>query len=110
MYEYRIYESVYNDIICGKKTIEFRLLNEKSNKIIKGDIIKFRVVDSDKSIDVKVINKYLYEDIDDLYNHKEVLNNILGYNKEELTEKFYQIFGKENVINSKIVGIEFKLM
>ena len=32
-YKYRIFEEVYNDMLSGKKTVEFRLLNEKSNNI-----------------------------------------------------------------------------
>lgn len=30
--------------------------------------------------------------------------------KEELTSAFYNIFGKEKVINSKIVGIKFNII
>ena len=44
-YNYRIYNEVYNDIKCKKKDIEFRLLNEKSEKIKLGDLIEFNVVD-----------------------------------------------------------------
>ena len=111
-FEYKIYEEVYNDIINGIKTVEFRLLNDKSNSIKKGDRIKFKVVnDDEKYILVEVTNKYIYEDIDDLWTHKEVLsNNILSYTIEELINAFYQIFGKEQVLNSKIVGIEFKVL
>ena len=45
-FEYRIYEEVYNDMLSGKKTIEFRLLNEKSRNIQIGDNIKFIVSDN----------------------------------------------------------------
>ena len=110
MYEYRIFESVYNDMISGKKTIEFRLWNDKTQKMQIGDKIKFNVLDSDKYVLVEILGKVLYDDIDDLWNHKEVLTNALNYNKEEFTEAFYNIFGKEVVINSKIVGIKFKLL
>ena len=50
-FQYRIYEEVYNDIISGKKTIEFRLLNEKSYNIQIGNKIKFSVINNE--------NKYL---------------------------------------------------
>lgn len=50
-YSYRIYDEVYNDILSGKKNIEFRLLNEKSDSIKIGDKIKFVVIDNE--------NKYL---------------------------------------------------
>ena len=106
-FEYRIYESVYKDIISGKKTVEFRLLNEKSNQIKKGDEIRFEVVDDkNKSILVEVLDKYFYDDINELWN-KEI--SLRTYKKEELKEVFYQIFGKEKVDSSKIVGIKFKI-
>lgn len=109
-FEYRIFDEVYNDMIIGKKTIEFRLLNDKSNSIKKGDEILFKVLDNDnKNILVEVIDKYIYNDIDDLWNSKDIINNILNYTKEDLIKAFYNIFGKEQVINSKIVGIKFKL-
>lgn len=106
-FEFRIYDNVYKDIVDGNKRIEFRLLNEKTESIKIGDEILFKVLDSDKTILVKVINKYLYNNIDELWNSKEKNNNILNYNKGELIEVFYNIFGKEKVNNSKIVGIEF---
>ena len=105
-FEYRIYDSVYEDMISGKKTIEFRLLNEKSASIKNGDEIKFEVVDNKfKSILVEVLDKYFYNDVDDLWN-KEI--SLKTYSKEELKNLFYQIFGKEKVDSSKIVGIKFK--
>jgi len=109
MFEYRIYESVYDEIISGRKNIEIRLLNEKSSKIKIGDTIRFKVLDSDKYIIVEVINKYIYESIDDLWKNKDVvLNSSMDYTKDEFTKLMYKIFEKENVLNSKIVGIEFK--
>lgn len=110
-FKYKIYDAVYEDIVSGKKTIEFRLLNEKSNNIQKGDEIEFIVLDNeDKYVIVNVINKYIYNNIEELWNHKELLNNVLNYKKEEFINAFYDIFGKEKVINSKIVGIEFKVV
>lgn len=109
-FEYRIYKSVYDDMISGKKTIEFRLLNEKSDSIKNGDEIKFNVLDNEeKYVLVEVTDKYIYQNIDELWNTKEVLTNALNYTKEEFINAFYNIFGKEKVINSKIVGIKFKV-
>ena len=109
-FEYRIYDTVYDDMISGKKTIEFRLLNEKTDSIKVGDEIQFKVLDNEnKYILVEVTNKYIYRDLNELWKQKEVLNNTLNYSKEEFINTFYNIFGKEKVINSKIVGIEFKI-
>lgn len=112
MFEYRIYKSVYDDMLSGKKNIEFRLLNEKSEKIKPGDKIKFKVVDDDNLfVMVNVVEKFVFDNFDELWNEKEILsNNILGLSKEKFANLFYDIFGKENVINSKIVGIKFNLI
>lgn len=97
-------------MVSGKKTIEIRLLNEKSDSIKIGDEIKFVVLDEEeKYVLVEVINKYIYNDIQHLWNYKEVLDNILNYTKEDFINAFCNIFGKEKALNSKIVGIEFKL-
>lgn len=109
-FQYKIYESVYNDIISFKKNIEFRLLNEKSESIKVGDEIKFKVLENEeKFILVEVMNKHIYDNIDELWSHKEILNNTLNCTKEEFTELFYNIYGEEKVINSKVVGIEFRV-
>ncbi len=110
MYEYRIYKSVYDDMITGKKKVELRLLTDKSAKIKKDDLIRFKVVDDDKYLLVRVTDKYLFDNIDDLFKHKDiVLQSAKDYTKEELTQALYEIFGKDNVLNSKIVGIAFEL-
>ena len=38
-YSFKIYEEVYNEMINGQKTIEIRLLNDKTESIKAGDII-----------------------------------------------------------------------
>lgn len=108
--EYNIFKSVYDCIISGEKTIEYRLLNDKSRKIKKGDIINFKVVGSTDELQVEVIEKYIYNDVDELWLHPEVLTNSLNYNKEEFRNELYKIFGKEKVLSSKIVGIKFKCL
>ena len=112
IFNYRIYKSVYDDMLSGKKTVEFRLLNEKSEKIKPGDKIKFQVVDNESlSLMTKVLDKYIYNDIDELWNDKKILqDNTLDYAKEEFRNTFYEIFGKENVVNSKIVGIKITVL
>lgn len=109
-FEYKIYNNVYDEMINGKKNTEYRLLNDKSNRIKIGDEIKFIVLNEEKKyILAEVINKNIYNSVEELWNHKETLNNVLNYTKEDFINAFYEIFGKENVINSKIVGIVFKI-
>lgn len=108
-YIYRIYEEVYNDMLSGKKKVEFRLLNEKSEKIIIGDRIKFIVINNeDKYLLTRVVDKFIYDDLEELWNHKDVLNNSLNYNKEEFIKAFSDIFEEDKVKNSKIVGFKIE--
>ena len=110
IFDYRIYENVYNAMITGKKNIEIRLLNEKSCKIKIGDKIRFSVVDSEKSLLVKVVDKYTFNNVDDLYKNKDaMLSSAINYTKDELEGNLYEIFGKENVLNSKLLGIKFEI-
>lgn len=109
-FNYKIYQNVYDAMISGKKNIEVRLLNEKSAKINIGDEIKFSVLDSEKYLLVEVTNKYIFDDVEELWKHKDiVLSSAIDYTKDEVKNKLYEIFGKENVLNSKLVGIEFKI-
>ena len=111
LYEYKILDKVYDDIISGNKKVEFRLLNEKSESIKNGDNILFKVINNEKkNVLVEVINKYVYDYLDDLQNHKEVLHNTIKYSKEEFINAFCDIFKKEKVDNSEIVGIEFEII
>lgn len=111
MITYKIYKTVYDEMVSGKKNVEFRLLNEKSQKIKIGDKITFQVLDSDLSLTVEVINKYIFSNVDELWEAKAIVtNNTLNYTKEKFVYALYEIFGKDKVVNSKVVGIEFKII
>ena len=111
MFEYRIYQSVYDAMISRKKNIEVRLYNEKSEKIKPGDKIKFKVLDSDKYLIVMVTNKYIFDNVEKLWENKDVvLKSSMELSKQEVINALYEIFGKEKVQNSKLVGIEFEIM
>ena len=109
-FKYRIYKEVYNDMLSGKKNIEFRLLNDKSESIKVGDTIKFIIIDDEnKYLVTKVIDKFIYDDLDSLCDSDEYLNNNLDCSKEEFVSLFNKIFGEENVRNSKIVGFKIEI-
>ena len=106
-YEYRIFNSVYESIKNGTKRIEFRLLNEKSNSIKMGDIINFKVIDEEKYITVKVINKYIFNNVDEIFENDKMLDN-MDSSKEEFISALINILGSDYYKN-KIVGIEFEV-
>ena len=93
-YSYRIYDEVYNDILSGKKNVEFRLLNEKSSSIKIGDKIKFVVIDNEnKYLITKVIDKFIYDNLDSLCQSDYYLNNNLNCSKTEFIAMFNNMFG-----------------
>ena len=109
-YNYMIFEEVYKDMLSGKKTVEFRLLNETSSSIQIGDCIKFTVLNNEeKYLITEVIDKLIYNNLNELWNSLDVLNNSLNYTKEEFTEAFNNIFGEDNVKKSKIVGFKIRI-
>lgn len=97
---YRIYNDVYNDMVLGDKTIEFRLLNEKSKSIKVNDIIIFTVEnDENKRIKVRVVDKLIFDDINELWENKTLLSNKMQMKeKEEFIEEFFNIFGNDKKI------------
>lgn len=110
-YSYRIYDEVYNDMLSGKKNVEFRLLNEKSSGIKIGDKIKFVVIDNEnKYLITKVIDKFIYDNLDSLCQSDYYLNNNLNCSKTEFIAMFNNIFGEENVKTSKIVGFKIEII
>jgi len=109
-FNYKIYKNVYDAMVSGRKNIEIRLLNEKSEKINIGDEIIFSVLNSEDYLVVEVTNKYVFVDVEELWKHKDiVLSSAINYTKDEMKRKLYEIFGEENVLKSKLVGIEFKI-
>ena len=63
------------------------------------------------TVKVVVIDKIVFDDLDELWNNKDLLeSNISFANKEEFVNAFYNIFGEEKVIASKIVGIKFNVI
>lgn len=110
IFEYRVLKEVYEDIVFGKKDTEIRLLNEKSSSIKIDDVIRFKVLDNEEVyIDTKVVNLKIYNNVEEVWNdRKNLLSTINTF--EEFRNVIYSIFKKEKVENSKLIGIQFKLV
>lgn len=108
---YNVYDEVIESILNKTKTMEIRLYNDKSKNIKIGDIIRFKSIDNDNNqVLVRVTDLILYNNVDDLiekYDSKISTNNI---NKTNIKEVLFNIFGEDNVISTKIIGICFELI
>ena len=107
-YTYNVYNDIYYLMLAGKKDIEVRLLNEKSEKILEGDFIIFNNLDEKgKYIKTKVIRKTVYKDVEELLLDNDIKRILPGSSKEDLVEILVKIF-KEDFNNSKLVAFKFK--
>lgn len=56
-------------------------------------------------------NKYIFSNIDEMWENENIVSNyVMNYTKEECMNSLFGIFGKEKVLTSKLVGIEFKIL
>ena len=107
-YTYNVYDDIYHLILAGKKNIEVRLLNEKSEKILEGDFITFNNLDEKgKYIRTRVIRKTIYNNVEELLLDNDIERILPGSSKEDLVKIMTEIF-KEAFNNSKIVAFQFK--
>lgn len=71
--------------------------NNKDFSLVKGE--------NSEMIIIEKIQKL----VKDNRKNERFLNNFLNYTKDEFINAFYNIFGKEKVINSKIIGFKFEI-
>jgi len=107
-YTYNILNEVYYWMLSGEKNIEVRLLNEKSANIQVGDYIIFNNQEKEnKYIRVKIINKSIFNSINELLNNYDINRIVPEYSKNELINLLNQIYG-DNLFNRKLVAFEFE--
>lgn len=109
-YTYNIIDDVYYWMLSRKKDIEVRILKDKSQKIQVGDYIKFNNQDSKgQYIKVKVINKTMVNNINELLNEFAVERIMPGHTANELKKLMNTIYGKE-LDEKQIVVFEFQYL
>lgn len=110
MIEYNVLKEVYDDMVSGKKDIEIRLLNEKSSNIKINDTIRFKILDNENIyVDTKVIGLKIYNNVEEVWNDRKDLLSTIN-TLDDFRNIIYSIFTKEKVDNSKLIGIQFKLL
>ncbi len=110
LHEMRLNPTYYDYIVKGTKRIEIRLYDEKRQKIKVGDTIKFSKLDNeDVFFLAKVMDLYIYDDIDDLLKNFDI--SILldsSFSKNDLKDIFNSIYSKEEQNKYKVIGIKIK--
>ena len=104
----KLMDDPFKRIISGDKSIEIRLYDEKRRQIKEGDIIEFRNMDTDETLNVKVIRLYVFNTFNELFNNID--SSKFGYDIETLNNLIYKIYTKEEEKEYGVVGIEIKVM
>ena len=101
----KLLEEPFNEILNDKKTIEFRLNDEKRKNVKIGDIIEFSKLPTlEEKIEVEVMDLYNYPTFKELFS-------FLGYKDKELEEAvngMYEIYSPENEKKYGALGIKIK--
>ena len=109
-YTYNIIDDVYRWMISRKKDIEVRILKEKSETIQVGDTIIFNNQDSiGKYVKVKVVNKTVVNNMEELIEKFDVNRMMPGHTNTELIELMNKIYGEE-LSKKQIVAFEFEYL
>ncbi|MBR6690271.1 MAG: hypothetical protein IKL65_02960 [Bacilli bacterium] len=109
-YTYNIINDVYNWMVSRKKDVEVRILKEKSQAIQIGDVVTFHNLDNTSQfVKVKIINKTIVNDINELIEKFDVERMMPGHTKYELIELLQNIYGEE-LKKKQIVAFEFEYL
>ena len=109
-YSYNIINDVYNWMISRKKDVEVRILKEKYQAIQISDFVTFTNLDNiNQFVKVKIINKKLVKNINELLENYDVSRIMPGHSKDDLIDLMNRIYGKE-LDNKPIVAFEFELL
>ncbi len=100
----------YRKIICGTKTIEMRLYDERRRQIKIGDIIVFESEAGTARVGVKAM--YVFSNFAELYANLDLTK--CGYSQSELTsaspEDMLVYYSHEKQQKWGVVGIEIRLI
>ena len=107
-----LYESPFEKIADGNKTIEIRLNDEKRRKISIGDYITFtKLPNEDEKLTVKVAELYPYATFEELYTAFDFSEfGCEGETMQDLLQSTYEFWGREKIEQYGALGIRINLI
>lgn len=109
IHKMKLYQSPFEKVKNGTKSIEIRLNDEKRQLLNVGDIISFTNTSTGEVVDTEIIALHKFKNFEQLYNSFD--KEILGYLKDEKSspEDMLEYYSKENIEKYGALGIEVKL-
>ncbi|GAA0598166.1 ASCH domain-containing protein [Virgibacillus siamensis] len=111
IHKMRLFETPFNSIKSGRKTVEVRLNDEKRRKLKIGDKIDFvKVPDENDTLIVKVIGLKVYHTFKEMYEDIPSMDlDAAGGSVEEMVENTYKIYTPEKEKKWGTLAISIKL-
>ena len=111
MHQMRLDPEPFQQIRCGAKSIELRLLDEKRRVISVGDEIEFtNTEDKNQVLTVRVVALHKFDDFEELYRNLPLLK--CGYDASTIAdacpEDMERYYSREKQAYYGVVGIEFE--
>ncbi len=99
----------FEKILCGEKTIEMRLWDEKRQKIKVGDFIEFTDRANFRQMMTIVVGLHKFRNFTELYAHFD--KSKLGYDRDEAADPhdMAQFYTQQDIDQYGVVGIEVRL-
>ncbi len=110
-YVMHLQKTPFENIKCGKKTIEMRLNDEKRSVIKENDIIIFIKIGSNTEyLKTRVKALHKYKNFEELYKNFDKIS--LGYAKNEIAkpDDMTKYYPKEEIEKYGVVGIEIEII
>lgn len=107
-----LYESPFNSIKSGKKTVEVRLNDEKRRKISIGDSIKFtKVPENNESLTVEVLELRAFPTFKEMYETIPASEfDTVGDPIDLMVQQTYEIYSPEQEKEQSTLAITIKLL
>jgi ASC-1-like (ASCH) protein len=107
-----LYESPFNSIKSGKKTVEVRLNDEKRRKISKGDSIKFtKVPEGSETLTVEVLELREFPTFKEMYEAIPASEfDTVGDSIDLMVQQTYEIYSPEQEKEWGTLAITIKLL
>ena len=108
VYKLHLLDKYFNLIKNGTKRVEIRLNDEKRKNMKVGNNIEFINNDTEETIMTEIVNKRIFNTINDLfdvYTEKE-----LGISRNDIESVIYSIYSKKEIEENKICALEIKTL
>lgn len=111
-HEMGLFETPFNSIVSGRKTVEVRLNDEKRRKIKRGDTIKFtKIPGVNETLIVEVIELRKYSTFRDMYERIPARDfDAVGGSIDEMVQQTYEIYSPEQEEQWGTLAITIKLV